>query len=433
MRYLSHSSNEIEYMLGIIGKKSIDELFDSIPKSLQLEKGLNLPKPISEWELESYFNKISKDDGLQKSYLGGGIYNHFIPSIIPYLTSRSEFLTSYTPYQPEISQGTLQTQFEFQTYISTYLGMDYSNSSMYDGATSFVEGVLLSVRVNKSKKVAVSMGINPHYLDVLKTYSQGADLEIIYLELNKDGKTDLDSIENISELASISIQSPNYFGVIEDQEKVKPIIGSNCTLFISVFTEILSFGLFQPPGFYNADLACGEAQSFGLSQNYGGPCLGIFGFKKDFLRAVPGRLVGQTIDKNGNRSFSLTLATREQHIRREKATSNICSNQGLCVVSATIYMSLLGGEGLKRLASINFSNSEYLKKGLINLGCSLKYESETFNEFLVKFPKTFDMNLFKKYKIIPGYKIDEYYLITVTEVLTKIDMDEFLLIVREGV
>lgn len=429
MRYLSHTEKDITHMLGAIGKDSVSDLFESIPKDLRLTKPLDLPDPLGEWELEEYLTGISENDGIKKSYLGAGSYNHYLPNIIPYLTSRSEFLTSYTPYQPEISQGTLQALFEFQTYISDYLEMDYSNASMYDGATSFVEGVMLSVRSTKRKKVIVSKAINPNYLEVLKTYSEGVEFEIIELGYNKNGKTDLSSLPDLKDIASISIQSPNFFGVIEDLDQIKPMIGGEKTLFISVFSEILSFGLYNPPGFYGADLACGEGQSFGVSRSFGGPSLGIFAFNKKYLRNVPGRLVGESLDKNNRRSFSLTLATREQHIRRDKATSNICSNQGLCVLSAIIYMSLLGGVGLKKLALINFNNTEYLKIGLKGIGCNIVYESETFNEFMVKFPSTFSFKLFKEAEILPGYKINDCYLITVTEVFSKTDMDRFITLV----
>ncbi len=426
MSYISHSEDDIRKMLQEIGVDSISELFRSIPETLKLSGPLKLPPALSEWELIDYMERISSGDGVNKSYLGGGIYNHYIPSIIPYLTSRSEFLTSYTPYQPEISQGTLQAQFEFQTYISYLLGMDYSNASMYDGATSFAEGVLLSSRVTKSNKVVVSRGINPNYLEVLKTYCFGAELEIIELELDSSGKTDFSKLPNLEDIASISVQSPNYYGVIEDQDKIRPLIGSYSTLFISVFTEILSFGLYKPPGDYGADIACGEGQSLGISKSYGGPSLGIFAFNQKYLRQVPGRLVGQTLDKNGKRCFSLTLATREQHIRRERATSNICSNQGLCVVSAIIYLSLLGSEGIKKLAKINFNNAEYLKKRIIEAGGRLKYTGETFNEFCVEFHQPERLKKLEELGVIPGYKIGNYYLIAVTEKFSRKDLDEYI-------
>ena len=337
-------------------------------------------------------------------------------------------MTSYTPYQPEISQGTLQSLFEFQTYISNYLDMDYTNASMYDGATSFAEAAILSVKSTKKRKVLVSKAINPNYLEVLESYSKGLDFEVVTLDYDDSGKTDLTNIPDLSDIASISIQSPNYFGVIEDQELIKPIIGENKTLFISVFSEILSFGLIHPPGYYGADIACGEGQSFGINQSFGGPCLGIFSFNKKFLRIVPGRLVGQTLDKNNERSFCLTLATREQHIRRDKATSNICSNQGLCVLSAIIYMSLLGGKGLKKLSQLNYNNSEYLKKGLKDIGCKIQNEN-TFNEFLVNFPKDIDMKKFEKNDIAPGVYVGNSYLVSVTEVFSKKDLDTYISIV----
>lgn len=428
MRYLSHNQEDIERMLEVIGVNSIDELFRSIPESLRFRGELELPEVMSEWDLEHYLRDISSGNPNEISFLGGGIYNHFIPYIIPYLASRSEFLTAYTPYQPEISQGTLQVLFEFQTYISRYLGMDYANASMYDGATSFVEALMLSVRVTKRDKVLVSKAINPNYLEVLETYAEGAGIKVEYLDVI-DGKTTLDGITDLSDTASIAIQSPNFYGVIEDQELVKPIIGDEKTLFISLFSEIMSFGLYKSPGEYGADIACGEAQSFGIDQSFGGPCLGVFAFNKKYLRSVPGRLAGETVDRDGKRAFSLTLATREQHIRREKATSNICSNQGLCVVKALIYMSLNGFNGIRKVAEVCYSGAEYLKDGLRSKGVRIIHEQETFNEFLISLPEGVTEETFIEHGINPGLKVGKNYLVTVTELHTKENLDLYISII----
>lgn len=433
MRYLSHTDDDIKTMLNQIGKESLEELFSSIPGEFRVDGELKLPNALTEWELKEYFENISKKGFTGKSFLGGGSYEHYIPEIINYLTSRSEFLTSYTPYQPEISQGTLQYLFEFQTYIANYLGMDYSNSSMYDGATSFVEAVLLSLRVNKKNRVVVSKAINPNYLEVLKTYRDAVGFEIIELDYGQDGRTNLSSIPDLDDIASIAIQSPNFFGIVENLERVRQIVLGKKALYIALFSEILSFGLYRPPGDYGADIACGEAQSFGLYRNFGGPYLGVFAFKKKYLRSVPGRIVGQTVDRKGRRSFCLTLATREQHIRRERATSNICSNQGINTLRALIYMSLLGGKGLKRLAKINYNNCEYLKESLKSIGCTIKFASETFNEFVVKYPKGFNIDGVKRAGYLPGIPLFDYfeelrgyYLITVTEVFTRADIDNYI-------
>lgn len=433
MRYLSHTEESIKNMLDAIGKESLDELFGSVPRELRLIHKLNLPEAMTEWELTEYFEELGGKGFKGRNFLGAGSYNHYIPSVVTYLTSRSEFLTSYTPYQPEISQGTLQALFEFQTYISQYLGMDYSNASMYDGATSFVEGVLLSIRVTKKNRVVVSSAINPNYREVLKTYADAAGFEIILLDYTRDGKTDLSQLPELEDVASISIQSPNFFGVIEDLEKVKPLIADNKTLFISLFSEIMAFGCYQPPGFYGADLACGEAQSFGINQSFGGPSLGVFAFNKKYLRSVPGRIVGQTTDKDNKRCFCLTLSTREQHIRREKATSNICSNQGINTISTLIYMSLLGGRGLKKIARLNYNNCEYLKEKLRLSGAEIIFNSSGFNEFAVKFPNSFSKEMVEKAGYIPGLKLDQYYndlkgsyLLTVTEVFNKESLDNFV-------
>ena len=428
--------NSVRPMLDKIGKDSVEDFFKGIPSDIRVSGNLNLPEAMSEWELNDYFSELSSKNYSGKSLLGGGNYSHHIPSVVPYLMSRSEFLTSYTPYQPEMSQGTLQALFEFQTYIAEYLGMEFSNASMYDGATSFVEGILLSIRVTKKNKVLVSRAINPMYRDVLETYANAVGFEIIFLDYDKSGRTDLSKIPNLDDIASISIQSPNFFGVVEDLDRVKPLIGNNKTLFITLFSEILSYGLYRSPGEYGADIACGEAQSFGVSQSFGGPSLGVFAFNKKYLRNTPGRLVGETVDKKNRRSFCLTLATREQHIRREKASSNICSNQGLCALSCITYMSLLGGRGLKKLARINFNSSEYLKQQLESIGCDIKFTSPTFNEFVVKYPKGFIESTAINSGFIPGIKLDNlyrelegFYLVTVTELLNKKSLDEFVSIV----
>lgn len=436
MRYISHNSTDVEKILSVIGKNSLDELFESIPGELRCKDELKLPKALNEWELDEYISSLSSNLFKGVNFQGGGIYNHFIPYLIPYIVSRSEFLTSYTPYQPEISQGTLQGIFEYQTYITKYLEMDYSNASMYDGATSFVEGILLSLRYTKKNKVVVSKAINPNYREVLETYSNSIGFEIITLDYTDSGKTDLTNIPDLKDIASISLQSPNYFGVIEDLDKVKPIIGDEKTLFISIFSEAIAFGVYKPPGAYDADIVCGEGQSLGIDMSFGGPCLGIFTFKEKLLRQSPGRIVGQTVDKNGDRSYCLTLATREQHIRREKATSNICSNQGLCCLRAIIYMALLGGEGLQKVAKLNYNNSSYLKEQLESVGCEIKFYGETFNEFVVRFPSSFNAKNIQDKDYIPGIELghsypelDGYYLISVTELIKKDDIDSFVSII----
>lgn len=439
MRYLSHSDDDIKKILSVIGKDSIDGLFETIPKDLIFKKEMNLPTALNEWELEDYINNLAKDDAKPSSFLGGGIYKHFIPNIVPYLASRSEFLTAYTPYQPEISQGTLQALFEYQTYITKYLEMDYSNASMYDGATSFVEGILLSLRYTKRDKVVVSKAINPNYREVLDTYSKAIGFQVITIGYGKDGKTDLSQLPDLSDIASVSIQSPNYFGVIEDMGTAREKISDKKALLISIFSEALAFGLIKPPGSFGADIVCGEGQSLGIEMSFGGPCLGIFTFKEKLLRMAPGRIAGETVDSDGNRAFCLTLATREQHIRREKATSNICSNQGLCCLKAIIYMSLLGGEGLRGIAQMNFNNSSYLKEKLIEAGCELPFSGATFNEFVVKFPVKTNLDEISRNKILPGIPLDKnfpelagYYLVTVTELTKKQDIDDFVKIIGGG-
>ncbi len=436
MRYLPHTDKDIEDMLQVIGVKSLDELFSSIPNDCIRKKKMNLPEALSESELNEHIDSLASHmaDGY-KVFIGAGSYNHFIPEIIRQLLLRSELYTAYTPYQPEISQGTLQIIYEYQTMISRLLGMDVANASMYDGASSLAEALLMSIRITKRKKVAVSSLIHPFYRRVVKSYFAPTDYEIIELDFLENGKTDISKIENSEDLASIAVQSPNFFGVIEDLKEIgeKVHLDDN-RLFITSFTEPLAYGLLKNPGSLGADIACGEGQSFGISQSFGGPGLGIFTANKKYVRSMPGRIVGQTIDRERKRGFVLTLATREQHIRREKATSNICSNEALCAATALIYLASLGGTGIRDLASLNYDKTEYLKNELKKIGLSLSFSSPTFNEFAVKIPdfKGSYENLLKK-KIIAGISLNAYYeemkdhyLFCVTETIKKEAIDTLI-------
>jgi glycine dehydrogenase subunit 1 len=368
-----------------------------------------------------------------KVLIGAGSYHHNIPVTIGNLMSRSEFLTAYTPYQPEIAQGTLQGIYEYQTLTARLLGMDVANASIYDGASALAEALLMGLRIGKKKtKVAVSRAIHPHYREVAKTYLEPTDYELIELPLDKDGRTDLTGLAAIDGLAAVAIQSPNFFGVIEDLTTLGQTIHTNGALFITCFTEPLAYGLLKNPGECGADIVCGEGQSFGLSRSFGGAALGMFACRDQFTRNMPGRLVGQTTDLEGKRGFVLTLSTREQHIRREKATSNICSNQGICTLIAAMYMSSLGGSGLRELARLNYDKSEYFKAQLKKSGAGLVFHSPTFNEFVVEFREDFQpiyAKLLKK-KIVAGLGLGGYYpelagkyLFCVTETVSKEVMD----------
>ncbi len=439
MRYLPHTQEEIKEMLSTCSAEELEDLFKTIPQNCRRDKKLDLPQPLSEIELISHIDEMTKDTSSSKkvkSFLGAGNYEHYIPSIIPFLIQRSEFFTAYTPYQPEISQGTLQAIFEYQTMVCKLLSMEVSNASMYDGATALAEAVFMAMRIKKNKnKVAISKLIHPHYREVLNTYFETRDIQVVELSYTKDGRTDLTALEGIEDLCATVIQSPNFFGCIEDMKNISKITKEKDALFICSFTEPIAYGLFRPPGEFDVDICCGEGQSLGIPQSFGGPSLGIFTSKMKYVRNLPGRLVGMTKDKEGKRGFVLTLSTREQHIRREKATSNICSNQGLCALTAGIYMALMGEKGLREVASLCYNKTEYLKDKLREKGINILFDAPTFNEFVADFKGKGEeiYNKLKEKNIILGLPLKNYYpelgdsyLISVTETKGREDLDIFI-------
>ena len=439
MRYLPHTEEEISSMLEVVGVKTLDDLFPTIPDDCKMKAELDLPEPLTEWELNQHMDKLAAkmgDSGNYKVFVGAGSYNHYIPHSINYLLGRSEFTTAYTPYQPEISQGTLQGIFEYQTLVARLLGMDVANASMYDGASSLAEALLMALRITKKKKVAVSKAIHPLYREVVKTYLHPTGYEIVEVPYLDNGRIDLSVIPDVKDFAAVAVQSPNFFGVMEDLQAVKALTETEKkTLFITCFSEPLAYGLYKNPGSYGADIVCGEGQSFGIPQSYGGPGLGMFACDKKYMRNAPGRLIGQTTDLEGKRAYVLTLATREQHIRREKATSNICSNQGLCALTSAMYMASVGGTGIKELAKVNFNKTEYLKSELKKKGVKIKFDSPTFNEFIAEFPDEFNATHEKLVgeKIIAGLKLEKYYpelknsyLFCTTETVSKEDIDKLV-------
>ena len=356
MRYLPHTDEEIASMLSTVGAKSLDDLFSTVPPGCRRSRDMSLPEPLSEWDLNRLMQELS--DGVAappeyKIYMGAGSYEHYIPQVVPYLLSRSEFVTSYTPYQPEMSQGTLQAIYEYQTLSSRLLGMEISNASMYDGASALAEALLMAIRITRKRRVAVSRLIHPHFRQVVNTYFAPTEYEILEIPYLPDGRTDLSSLQNLGDLAALAIQSPNFFGVIEGLKEGADKAHDQGALFITAFTEPLAYGILKSPGSLGADIASGEGQSLGIPQSFGGPGLGIFTTKMNHVRNMPGRVVGKTVDSEGRQGFVLTLATREQHIRREKATSNICTNNSLCAVAATMYMACLGASGVRELAQLN--------------------------------------------------------------------------------
>lgn len=436
MRYLPHTDEDIAAMLEKVGVGSLEALFDSIPEACRRQAPLNLPEPMSEWDLNEHMDSLAADMAVSPQYkvfLGAGSYDHFIPEAIKHLLLRSEIYTAYTPYQPEISQGTLQTIFEYQTLISRLLGMEVANASMYDGASALAEALLMAIRITGRKSVAVSRAVHPLYRRVVKTYLAPTGYEIVEIPYGADGKTDLSNLGDLSVLAAVAVQSPNFFGCVEDLQQVADVVHTDKkTLMVTCFTEPLAYGVLKNPGSCGADIACGEGQSLGIPRSFGGPGLGVFTSRLKYVRNMPGRLIGQGVDKDGKRGFVLTLATREQHIRRERATSNICSNQGLCATTASMYMAMLGGTGFRELAALNHDKAAYLKAELQKAGLTIVFDSPVFNEFVVRFPSGFEttyQRLLEK-KIVAGLPLAPYYpeladhcLLCVTETSRRADMD----------
>jgi glycine dehydrogenase subunit 1 len=435
-RYIPHSQEDCQRMLETIGLKRLEDLFESIPKEYRLSKPLNLPKPLSEPDLIRHLQNL-KPPGFS-SFLGGGAYSHFIPSAVSALTARSEFYTSYTPYQPEVSQGTLQAIFEYQSLMCQLTGMEVSNASLYDGASSLAEAVLMAHRISKRKKVLLSQTVHPEYRKVIQTYVDPDQQEIVTIPYNKmEGQTDEKVLFHFlnEEVSAVIIQSPNFFGVIEDLKGIGERVHQVGALMVIGFSEAIAYGILASPGALGADIVAGEGQSLGIPLSYGGPYLGIFTTRETFIRNMPGRLVGETVDLEGKRGFVLTLATREQHIRRERATSNICTNEGLCALMAAIFLSCFGKEGLRELGMMNLSKSEYAKKvALQNRGTRLPFSSPTFNEFVLEIEGDPEKVLkeLRKEEILGGLSLAKFYpeldhhlLITVTEMIRKEEIDRW--------
>ncbi|MGM0643214.1 MAG: aminomethyl-transferring glycine dehydrogenase subunit GcvPA, partial [Thermodesulfobacteriota bacterium] len=344
MRYLPHTKEDIDSMLEKIGKPSIDSLFDSIPDQLKTNEPLDLPDALTEWELDEHMLGVEQSiiaSGQCTYFIGAGSYDHYIPHAVKYLISRSEFMTAYTPYQPEVSQGTLQGIYEFQTMIAELTGMDVATASHYDCGTALAEALLIAVRKKKKKKVAVSSLIHPAHKQIINTYLAPGGYELLEIPYNEKGLTDFSKVPD-DDIAAIAVQSPNFFGNIEPMELAKKACDDKKVFFVASFTEAMSLGLLKSPGSYGADLVAGEGQSLGLAKSFGGPGLGLLAGTNKQMRNLPGRLVGKTTDTNGDRGYVLTLATREQHIRREKASSNICSNNGLNALTAAMYLASAG-------------------------------------------------------------------------------------------
>ncbi len=439
MRYIPSSQEDIRKMLMDIGVESLDDLFQSIPNEYQFHGKFSFPAALSEQELDQHLWELaSRNNNLIDfaSFLGGGAYHHYVPALVDALISRGEFLTSYTPYQPEISQGTLQAIFEFQTFICQITGLDIANASMYDGASSAAETVLMARRMKPDRqRVLVSSAVHPNYRRVITTYTANLPIEIVDLPYDASGRTDAHGFEAALSDSTICVvlQSPNYFGIIEDQEKVFAAARSKGALAVSLVAEAISLGILKSPGECGADFAAGECQSLGLHVGYGGPYAGFLSTRQSHMRNIPGRLVGMARDLQGRRGFVLTLAAREQHIRREKATSNICTNQGLCALAVTVYLSFLGAEGFRSLAIRNLQMASYARS-LLSRVAAIRFSGPHFNEFVLQLKSDAEAVVDKltSKKIFAGIPLGRYYpelqnclLVCVTE-MTKRSQIELL-------
>jgi glycine dehydrogenase subunit 1 len=437
MRYLPHTVDDIAAMLTATGIKGIDDLFAPIPHTCRRAESLQLPEPLTEWELTERIQKLSRQVASSTEYTlfaGAGSYDHFIPHTLSYLLGRSEFVTAYTPYQPEISQGTLQAIYEYQTLTARFLGMEVANASLYDGASALAEAALMSLRITGRSRIVLSRLIHPLHRRVVETYLKPTGCIITELPYLPDGTTDLSPLVTMTDIAGVALQSPNFFGSVENLQSAADQAHEQGALCIASFTEPIAYGLLKNPGTLGADIACGEGQSLGIPRSFGGPTLGMFASTMKYVRHLPGRLVGKTEDSEGRRGFVLTLATREQHIRREKATSNICTNNSLCALAASIYMASVGGTGMRTLAQMNHDKTEYLKRALIKRGHTIAFPGTTFNEFVVPFPPSFAekyTSLLEK-KIVAGIPIDRWYpelpghyLLCCTETISGADIDRF--------
>jgi len=437
VRYIPNSPEERQEMLRGLGLGSADELFDSIPSDVLLKRPLDTPAALAESELLELFESMAAKNAAARrpSFLGAGAYSHYAPTIVDSLIQRSEFFTAYTPYQPEISQGTLQAIFEFQTLVCQLTGMDVANASMYDGSTAMAEAVLMAERVTRRSRVLVSDAVHPEYLQVAETYVAHAGIELGRLSVDEEsGRTTLDAAALEKDVAAVVVQSPNFFGCVEDLKAFADEVHAAGALLVVVVTEAASFGLLRSPGACGADIVVAEGQSFGVPVSLGGPYVGLFATREKYARQIPGRLAGIAYDKEGRRGFVLTLATREQHIRREKATSNICTNEGLIALAATIYMTTMGRRGLQEVAGQCAQKAAYARRRIAALeGFSLPYSAPVFNEFVVRAPSdaaALLRRLADNHNVTGGLALSRYvtdrpddFLVCVTETNKRADID----------
>jgi len=445
VRYIPHTEADVRHMLDVIGVPDIGALLAAVPEKLRLGRPLDLPEATSEQTLMRELRTLAERNASPAThdwFLGAGTYAHFVPSAVDALVSRSEFYTAYTPYQPEISQGTLQVVFEWQSMMSELTGLPVANASMYDGASATAEAGLMAMRVTRRDRIVVAGGLHPHYRQVLETYVGGLGAEVVAGEITPDGRAApvADLVDDRT--ACVILQQPGFFGGVQDVRSVAEAAHACGALLVVTTTEALSLALLESPGALGADIACGEAQSFGVPMSFGGPHLGFLATAQKHLRQLPGRIVGETVDTTGRRGFVLTLSTREQHIRRERATSNICTNQGLCLLMATIYLSLHGKVGLGELAAANLAKAEYAKSRVrATPGLSLPYAGPTFNEFVVGLPGPADAVLARaaEAKLIAGLDLAPYapelgpaLLVCTTELASREAIDRLVDVLAQG-
>jgi glycine dehydrogenase subunit 1 len=448
MRYFPLTTSDREEIKKSLDIQSVEELFSDIPKKDSFYSLDHIPAALDERELKETFKTFADRNrfGDHLSFLGAGAYNHFIPEVVNYISAKGEFLTPYTPYQPEVSQGSLQTLFEYQTMISMLTGLDISNSSLYDGGTAAAEGVLLALRKSRKKRVAVAKNLHPEYNEIIQTYIQNLGIESIQVDFDPaTGKVDTDQLRDRLEesCGGFIFQSPNFFGVIEDGTEIADITHQAGGHAIQVVAEAMSLGLLTPPGEHGVDIAVGEAQSFGLPLGFGGPYLGFIAARKEFLRQLPGRIVGETTDRHGRRGYVLTLSTREQHIKRERATSNICTNQAWCAMRAAVYLTTMGKKGLQDISRINHLRTKRFVTAAAEIpGIRIKFTKDYFNEVVLEIedpPLDDFLARMEERKIIPGVPLRWFYpqfenalLVNFTEIHREEDIQRLLSAIEES-
>ncbi len=448
MQYLPHTSSDIAAMLRILGLQSVEDLFAHIPVQLRSQANLFLAPGLSEIQIQEALSSLAAMNAPAQgvlAFLGAGAYPHFVPAVVDQILQRVEFTTAYTPYQPEVSQGTLQAILEFQSLVALLLGLDVANASMYDGASATAEAVLMAKRIlPKRSTVLVSRALHPQYRQVIRTYLDGIEgVGLVELPYGPDGCTDVRALEQAlgEDIICVVVGYPNFFGVVEDLKSIWALTHRYGALAVSATAEAIALGLLKSPGELGCDMAVAEGQSLGLSLSYGGPGLGLFASQERFLRNLPGRLVGQTVDSEGRRGFVLTLATREQHIRRERATSNICTNHGLCALAATIFLCLMGREGLRKLAELNYKKAHYASTLIAQeAGCRVRFAGPFFNEFVLEIPRARQVKeRLGEQKLVAGVLLEEWYpeipdglLLCVTEVHKREEIERLAQAIKEA-